>query len=75
MPLFGILSRPQVIDSIILEQEVGVLFRCLLGIEGARLSTLFDFIFAVVRDATDANGSLSEPMLEALGTSAKVFAK
>ncbi|KAH6677816.1 hypothetical protein F5X68DRAFT_245533 [Plectosphaerella plurivora] len=72
MPLFHVLSHPQVIDSFVLEQEVGILFRCLLGVEGVRFSSLFGFIFSVIGESL---GSLKEPDLQALSTSAEIFAK
>ncbi|KAH7349638.1 AAA domain-containing protein [Plectosphaerella cucumerina] len=74
LPLFRVLSHPQVINSFVLEQEVGILFRCLLGVEGARFTSLFEFIFRVIRETAN-DGALDEPSLQVLSISAEIFAK
>lgn len=76
MPLFRILSHRQVIDSAVLEQEVGILYRCLLGIDNSRLRALFAFLFDVARDAKLGNEDPNNnSFLEPLSISAGVLAK
>ena len=76
MPLFCLLSHPQVIDSAVLEQEVGILYRCLLGHEASRLRTLFMFILDVAKHAIlDNDDPAEDTMLEGLSVSAAILAK
>ncbi|KAL6921145.1 hypothetical protein FSST1_005171 [Fusarium sambucinum] len=51
-PLFSLITHPRVVDSAVLEQQVADLFNFLLGVQGRRMSTLFNFILQLMTELT-----------------------
>ncbi|KAL3607528.1 hypothetical protein FPOAC2_02513 [Fusarium poae] len=49
-PLFSLIAHPRVVDSAVLEQQVAELFNFLLGVQGRRMSTLFNFILQLIAE-------------------------
>ncbi|UZP35053.1 hypothetical protein NXS19_002869 [Fusarium pseudograminearum] len=43
-PMFSLITHPRVVDSAVLEQQVADLFNFLLGVQGRRMTKLFNFI-------------------------------
>ncbi|KAM0338468.1 hypothetical protein ACHAPU_011301 [Fusarium lateritium] len=49
-PLFALITHPRVIDSAVLEQQVADLFNYMLGVEGQRMTKIFNFIIELVSE-------------------------
>lgn len=52
LPFFEIVSHPNVLSSLIIEQSLGTIYNFLYGIEGTRASTLFEYVGDVLANAT-----------------------
>ncbi|KAM0422049.1 hypothetical protein ACHAPD_000492 [Fusarium lateritium] len=51
-PLFSLITHPRVVDSAVLEQQVADLFNFLLGVQGRRMTILFNFILQLIAELT-----------------------
>ncbi|OKL63387.1 hypothetical protein UA08_01510 [Talaromyces atroroseus] len=51
-PFLEIISHPDVVDSLVLEQSVGTIYNFLFGISGARASKLLSYISEVLTNCT-----------------------
>lgn len=49
-PLFSLITNPRVVDSAVLEQQVADLFNFILGVQGRRMTKLFNFVLSLVTD-------------------------
>ncbi|KAJ9315563.1 hypothetical protein DTO271D3_4136 [Paecilomyces variotii] len=52
LPFFEIVSHPNVLSSLIIEQSLGTIYNFLYGNEGTRASTLFKYVGDVLANAT-----------------------
>ncbi|KAF5243075.1 hypothetical protein FAUST_2993 [Fusarium austroamericanum] len=70
-PMFSLITHPRVVDSAVLEQQVADLFNFLLGVQGRRMTRLFNFILQLLVDSplpaeTGLRGNILELSLNVL---------
>jgi hypothetical protein len=53
VPLFRWVTHPRVVDSSVLEQEVSIIFNYMLGVGGARMAALFNFVTDMIEAWSD----------------------
>ncbi|CAM1501439.1 Fc.00g034230.m01.CDS01 [Cosmosporella sp. VM-42] len=58
-PLFALISRPCVIDSAVLEQQVASVFNFILGVGGSRMTRVFTYIARLAKSSSTS--SRNEP--------------
>ena len=59
-PYMQFLTYPSVINSPILENQIGILFNFLVGFNGTRMATVYSFIFGLMCGTADATTPKSE---------------
>ncbi|KAF5604069.1 hypothetical protein FPCIR_1003 [Fusarium pseudocircinatum] len=72
-PLFSLITHPRVVDSAVLEQQVADVFNCILGIEGQRMTKIFNFIIYLVTESSLS--TQSDSRMEILELSLSVLSK
>ncbi|KAM0540826.1 hypothetical protein ACHAO7_010897 [Fusarium culmorum] len=70
-PMFSLITHPRVVDSAVLEQQVADLFNFLLGVQGRRMTKLFNFILqllvnSLLPEEADSRGNILELSLNVL---------
>ncbi|CEF74565.1 hypothetical protein FGSG_02288 [Fusarium graminearum PH-1] len=70
-PMFSLITHPRVVDSAVLEQQVADLFNFLLGVQGRRMTKLFNFILQLLVNSllpaeADSRGNILELSLNVL---------
>ncbi|QPC76767.1 hypothetical protein HYE68_007519 [Fusarium pseudograminearum] len=70
-PMFSLITHPRVVDSAVLEQQVADLFNFLLGVQGRRMTKLFNFILQLLINSplpaeADLRGNILELSLNVL---------
>ncbi|KAF0645876.1 hypothetical protein FPSE5266_03839 [Fusarium pseudograminearum] len=70
-PMFSLVTHPRVVDSAVLEQQVADLFNFLLGVQGRRMTKLFNFILQLLVNSplpaeADLRGNILELSLNVL---------
>ncbi|KAM0324565.1 hypothetical protein ACHAQA_007950 [Verticillium albo-atrum] len=73
--LFQIISHPGVVDSAILEQEVANIYRVLLGVDGTRLQSIFNFILGLVRGWSAISATNESSEMQVLAVSCGILIK
>ncbi|KAF4955348.1 hypothetical protein FSARC_11882 [Fusarium sarcochroum] len=51
-PLFALVTHPRVLDSAVLEQQVADVFNYMLGVQGQRMTKLFNFVLQLVAESS-----------------------
>lgn len=72
-PLFALITHPRVVDSAVLEQQVADVFNCMLGIEGQRMTKIFNFVIQVITESSLS--TQSDSRMEVLELSLSVLTK
>ncbi|KAL1630615.1 hypothetical protein SLS54_000486 [Diplodia seriata] len=76
LPFFQLITHPDVLSSILLEQPLGDLFTFLYGINGQRAIRLFSFVAEALSDISgDKWPAASPPMTEAFQLTFQVFSR
>ncbi|CAG1997423.1 unnamed protein product [Fusarium graminearum] len=70
-PMFSLITHPGVVDSAVLERQVADLFNFLLGVQGRRMTKLFNFILQLLVNSllpaeADSRGNILELSLNVL---------
>ncbi|TEA12152.1 NFX1-type zinc finger-containing protein 1 [Colletotrichum sidae] len=75
-PLFRTIIHPSIVDSVVVEQEMAIVYRSLLGVDATRLSCIYSFILHLVDHWSEIPFAASDvPAMEALALSSGVLAK
>ncbi|KAJ4249160.1 hypothetical protein NW762_012495 [Fusarium torreyae] len=71
-PLFSLVTHPRVVDSAVLEQQVADIFNFMLGVQGQRMTRIFNFVLQLVTQS--ALFTQGNSRMEALELSVSVLA-
>ncbi|TDZ35092.1 NFX1-type zinc finger-containing protein 1 [Colletotrichum spinosum] len=75
-PLFRTIIHPSIVDSVVVEQEMAIVYRSLLGVDATRLSRIYSFVLHLVDHWSEIPFAASDvPAMEALALSCGVLAK
>jgi hypothetical protein len=76
LPLFTMLTQEKVVESILLEQSVAIIYRALCGVDGKTMRLLFDYVDRLLSSWPDVAEALQpQSKVEIIGICCNVFCK